>query len=221
MSDCKLSTSVPGGSRVKHICQYLQGVKDDGLTFKPSKDLQLHCYVDADLAGLWNYESNQDPVCIKSCTGYVMTLGGCPIQWSSKLQTKIALSTREAEYIALSQSMGELILLRRIMLEIITAMKLPGVQNLVIKSVVLKDNNGAITTATAVKMTPCTKHIAIKDHFFKSHINGGDNGITLAKIDNMHLQKADIFMKDWRVRILQTFASFCVDGKIVGVLDTV
>jgi hypothetical protein len=42
--------------------------------FKPSNDLELDCYVDADFAGLWNYESDQDPVCIKSRTGYVMTL---------------------------------------------------------------------------------------------------------------------------------------------------
>jgi hypothetical protein len=36
---------------------------------------------------------------------YVMTLGGCPIHWNSKLQTEIKLSMTEAEYIALSQAM--------------------------------------------------------------------------------------------------------------------
>jgi hypothetical protein len=46
---------------MKHICCYLQGVNDNGLTFKPNHDLQLDCYVDANFAGLWNYESNQDP----------------------------------------------------------------------------------------------------------------------------------------------------------------
>jgi hypothetical protein len=120
-------------------------------------------------------------------------LGGCPIQWNSKLQTEIALSTTEAEYIALSQSMRELIPLRRLLLEIVTEMKLPGVQDSVVKSTVFEDNNGAIATATAVKMTPRTKHIAVKYHFFKSHVNDG-NGITLAKIDT-NLQKADIFTK--------------------------
>jgi hypothetical protein len=69
---------------------------------QPSPNLNLGCYVDANFAGLQNYESNQDPVCVKSRTGYVMTLGGCPIQWSSKLQTEIAFSTTEAEYITLS-----------------------------------------------------------------------------------------------------------------------
>jgi hypothetical protein len=122
-----------------------------------------------------------------------MTLGGCPIQWNSKLQTKIALSTTESEYIALSQAMRELIPLQRLLLEMATAMKLPGIKGVVIKSTVFEDNNGAITTATAVKMTPRTKHIAVKYHFFKSHINER-NGISLAKIDT-NLQKADIFTK--------------------------
>jgi hypothetical protein len=149
--------------------------------------------VDADFAGLRNYESDQDPVCVKSRTGYVMMLGGCPIQWNSKLQTEIALSTTESEYIALSQAMRELIPLRRLLLEIVTAMELPGINNSIIKSTVFEDNNGAITTATAVKMSPRTKHIGVKYHFFKSHVNE-KTGISLSKIDT-NLQKADIFTK--------------------------
>jgi hypothetical protein len=78
-------------------------------------------------------------------------------------------------------------------LEIVTAMSLPGVMNSVIKSTVFKDNNGAISTATAIKTTPHTKHIAVKYHFFKSHINDR-TGISLTKIDT-NLQKEDIFTK--------------------------
>jgi hypothetical protein len=179
---------------VKHICRYLQGVKDNDLMFKPSNDLQLDCYVDADFSGLWNYESDQDPVCVKSRTGYVITLGGCLSQWNSKLQTEIAFSTAEAEYIALSQqAMQELIPLRWLLLEIVTAMTLPRVTYSLIKSTVFEDNNGAIATVTAMKMTPPTKHIVVKYHFFKSHIDAG-TGISLSKIDT-NLQKADIFTK--------------------------
>jgi hypothetical protein len=193
---CARFTHCPRASHeegVKHICRYLQGVQDNGLTFQPTADLTLNCYVDADFAGLWNHENDQDPVCVKSRTGYVMTLGGCPIQWSSKLQTEIALSTTEAEYIALSQSMRELLPLRRLLLEIVQAMKLPGVTNSMIKSTVFEDNNGAIATAKSVKMTPRTKHIGVKYHFFKSHI-GEASGISLDKIDT-NLQKADILTK--------------------------
>jgi hypothetical protein len=72
-------------------------------------------------------------------------------------------------------------------------MNLPEMKGTVIKSTVFADNNGAITTATAVKMSTRTKHIAVKYHFFKSHLHEG-SGISLSKIDT-NLQKADIFTK--------------------------
>jgi hypothetical protein len=39
--------------------------------------------------------------------GYTICYAGCPMIWSSKIQTEIALSSTEAEYIALFQSMRE------------------------------------------------------------------------------------------------------------------
>ena len=96
---------------IKHIAHFLQGVlqAQQGLTFKVTGDLHLDCYVDASFAGLWGYEDDQDPVCVRSRTGHVMTLGDCPMHWTSKLQTEQALSTTEAEYIALAQSLREFI----------------------------------------------------------------------------------------------------------------
>jgi len=67
--------------------------------------LALDYYVDADFAGLWNIENESDPVCIKSRTsGYVLLFGGCPLTWASMLQSEIALSTLEAEYISIIYS---------------------------------------------------------------------------------------------------------------------
>ena len=71
----------------------------------PFTKFQVDCYVDTDFAGLWNVEPGQDPVCVKSRTGYLIMFMGCTLTWVSKLQTQIALSTMESEYIALSQSM--------------------------------------------------------------------------------------------------------------------
>ena len=111
----------------------------------------------------------------------------------SKLQTEIALRTIEAEYIALSQVMRELVPMRRLLLEIAAAMKLGGGETAVIKFTVFEDNNGALTTSNAINMTPCTKHICVKYHFFKNDC-GQDSGITLVKADTL-LQKKDIFTK--------------------------
>lgn len=94
---------------VKHIYRYLQGVKENRLLLSPTNDLTLDCYVDANFAGTYGYKDDQDPICVKSRTGFVLTLGGCPIAWSSKLQSEIALSTNKAKYIALSQALRDLL----------------------------------------------------------------------------------------------------------------
>jgi hypothetical protein len=57
---------------------------------------------------LYGVEDSQDPIGVKSRTGYVLLLADCLFLWVSKIQTEIALSTMKAEYIALSQSMKDL-----------------------------------------------------------------------------------------------------------------
>ena len=111
----------------------------------------------------------------------------------SKLQTEIALSTLEREYIALSQGMRYLLPMRRFLQEIGTEMNLDFAKPAMIHSTIFEDNNGALGLATAPKLTPRTKHIGVKYHWFKSHI-GEDKGILITKV-NTKLQKADIFTK--------------------------
>ena len=62
-----------------------------------------------------------------------------------------------------------------------------------VKSTVFEDNNGALQLALSHKLTPRTKHIAVKYHFFKSKI-GGDKGITIKRVDSVE-NVADIFTK--------------------------
>jgi hypothetical protein len=69
-------------------------------------------------AGLWGVEYDQDTTSVKSRTGFLIMFMNCPLLWVSKLQTQIALSTMEAEYIALSSAMRELIAIREILKEI-------------------------------------------------------------------------------------------------------
>ena len=74
--------------------------------------------MDADFAGLWGSENDQDPVSVKSRTSYLIMFMGCPLLWVSKLQTQIALSTMESEYITLSQAMRDVICIRKVLKEI-------------------------------------------------------------------------------------------------------
>ena len=51
------------------------------------------------------FDDTDDADNVMSRTGFVIMYANCPIYWVSKLQTEIALSTAEAEYIALSQAL--------------------------------------------------------------------------------------------------------------------
>ena len=83
--------------------------KDKGIIFKPEKNKGIQCYVDADFAGCWNSMDAENVANVLSRSGYVIMYAGWPLVWSSKMQKDIALSTTEAEYIDLSQSMQEFI----------------------------------------------------------------------------------------------------------------
>jgi len=65
---------------VKRIARYLEGSRTrQGLILKPESNLSLAMYADADFAGLWTAEDHDDPICVRSCTGCAITLGGVPI----------------------------------------------------------------------------------------------------------------------------------------------
>jgi hypothetical protein len=62
--------------------------------------------VDADFRGLWDMVTAEDsPITAKLRTGYVAMYAGCLIIWASQLQTEIALSTTEVEYLAMSTAL--------------------------------------------------------------------------------------------------------------------
>ena len=94
---------------VHRIVRYLATTRENGLKLKPDKSVGLKCYVDADFTGNCNSVEGSNPASVLSRTGYIVTYAKCPVIWSSKLQTEIALSTTEAEYIALLQALREVI----------------------------------------------------------------------------------------------------------------
>ena len=86
-----------------------------------------------------------------------------PIHWVSKLQTEIALSTAEAEYIALSQALREVIPMMEMMKELHRTFPLEiTIPNF--NCTVHEDNQSCISMANRQKFSPRTKHIALKYH---------------------------------------------------------
>ena len=82
---------------------------------------------------------SEDPENILSRTGYIIYHAGCPIHRVSKLQTEIVLSTTEAEYITLSQSMRDVIPLMNLLDEFSKVVKVTNVPPK-IKCMVFEDN---------------------------------------------------------------------------------
>ena len=75
------------------------------MAYTPDPTKGIEVYVDADFVGGWDPGDAMNADNVYSRNGYVIWYAGCPIYWQSKLQTEIALSTAEAEYIALSQAL--------------------------------------------------------------------------------------------------------------------
>ena len=158
----------------------------------------LDCYVDADFAGLWPHEDKQDPTCVKSRTGYVLSVANCPIVWKSTLQSSIALSTSESEYNALSTAMREVLPLKDLVETIQFSIGISEDRPIIIKTKVWEDNDACRTLAgwEPGRSTSRTKHYAIKLHWFRSHIwpQNKNSRIKVRRVSSI-LQKADLMTK--------------------------
>ncbi len=98
------------GKAILYLVRYLKKTCNLGLKFKPDPKKGFECYCDADFSGNWNKEfASVDPSTAKSQSGWIIFYAGCPISWASKLQSQVALPTTEAEYIAMSQSLRDVI----------------------------------------------------------------------------------------------------------------
>jgi len=93
---------------VKWIFRYLKGTLNAHLEFGGNGILTG--YVDSDFGGDLDKR--------RSLTDYVFTLGGCAISWKSTLQSTVALSSTEAEYMAITKAIKEAIWLKAFLGEI-------------------------------------------------------------------------------------------------------
>ena len=179
---------------LKRIGRYLKSTRDRGLIFNPSGEkLKIDCYPDADFAGLYGHEVTSDPASVKSRTGYVINVADCPVLWQSKLQTETALSTMEAEVVALAHSCRELFPVIDMVSELGPALGLP-VGETTMNVSIHEDNAGALILAETLppQFTPRSKHYAIKTVWFREQIVM--RGIKLVKIDTIE-QLGDMFTK--------------------------
>ena len=159
---------------VKWILKYLKGTTNQALCFGGS-NVSLQGYVDVDIAG--------DRDNRRRTTRYVFTVGGTTISWVSKIQSVVALSTTEAEYVAATEASKEMIWLQRFMGEL-------GKEH--DKGTLYSDSQSAIHLAKNSAFHSRTKHIQLKYHFIRSVLEDGQ-----LKLEKIHTSQnpADMLTK--------------------------
>lgn len=120
--------------------------------------------MDADCAG--------DLDNMRSTTGYVFTLAGGLMSWKSTLQSTVALSTTEAEYMAAIEVAKETIWLQRLVGEM-------GLMHM--QSELHCDNQSAIHLAKNQVYHSRTKHIDVRHHYIREVVASGE--VCLQNID--------------------------------------
>ena len=159
---------------VQNIVRYLMGTQDKGMIITPNGSPTLEMFADAEFGGSWDKATAEDdPSTARSRIGYVIRYAGVPIVWVSKLATEICLSTCEAEYVALSESLRSAIPLMQLLDECYDRDLIPKPDATQVRCKVFEDNAGALELAKVQKLRPRTKHLNVKYHHFRSFVQSG------------------------------------------------
>jgi hypothetical protein len=97
---------------------------------------------------------------------------GCPVLWASQLQLVFALSTTEAEYVAFSTALRDIIPVMNLLKEMADQGH-DMVNTPTIKCKLFEDNSRALEQATTAKYRPRTRHINAAWHHFRSYVASG------------------------------------------------
>lgn len=146
---------------LKRVMRYVKGTLDLNLVYRKSGSSSkvLQAYVDADWGG--------DTLSRKSTSGYLIQLFGNTVLWCSKKQGCVALSSTEAEYVALSQCVMECCWLKNI----ISELGIVNDESLTVQ--VFEDNRSAIFVANNTEQPKRLKHIDIRYHFVQEKVHSG------------------------------------------------
>jgi hypothetical protein len=137
-------------SKALYICRYLRGTSSYRLTYDGKSGQGIVACTDSDWAS--------DPHKRRSQTGYFIRLAGGAISWTSRAQKTIALSSTEAEYMALSDCSRQVVWMHSLFGELDTYLKpIP----------ICGDNQGSIFIASNPVTEKRSKHIDIRYHYIR------------------------------------------------------
>jgi hypothetical protein len=124
-----------------------------GVGMKPTGG-SIEGFCDSDWAGCVDTQ--------RSTSRFVWMMNGGAVCWRSKLQTIVALSSTEAEYVGATPAVQEVIWLRDLLCELKMTDSSPSILNM--------DNRGATILTHGTGDSHRTKHIDIRYHFIRSHV---------------------------------------------------
>ncbi|KAJ9539132.1 hypothetical protein OSB04_031865 [Centaurea solstitialis] len=162
-------------SAVKRILRYLKGTPDFGLWYPKDSGFELIAYTDSDHAGC---KLNR-----KSTSGACQFLGDKLVSWSSRKQNCVSLSTTEAEYVAAACCCSQVLWMKTQLADFgYTMHRIP----------IYCDSKSAIQITANPVQHSRTKHIDIRYHFIKDHVEKGNIELYFVESD---YQLADLFTK--------------------------
>jgi len=158
----------------KRVLRYLKHTTECGLVYrKTGEDIQG--FLDAD----WGASIDDR----RSYTGYVFCMARAAVSWESRKQRSVALSSTEAEYMALSECAKEAVLLRRFMDEVFNRKE---------EITIFNDNQGAGMLSKNPVYHNRTKHVDIRYHFVRDAVLNGEVVVKYMRTEEM---PADVLTK--------------------------
>lgn len=158
------------------MLRYVKGTLNLGIFYAYGESTKLVGYSDSD----WG----RDPEERKSTTGYVFYLSSTTFTWACKKQPIVALSSCEAEYVAISFTICEAIWLRNLLTSLNHTQE--G------STLILVDNMSAIKLSKNPTQHGRSKHIDTRFHFLRDHVK--QKTVELVYCHTKE-QVADIFTK--------------------------
>jgi histone deacetylase 1/2 len=184
---------------MRRLVGYLKYEATHGLVFLVPEDLTIIGYVDSDYAS--------DKSTRKSTTGYLLTMGGCLVSWSSKAQPAVTLSSTEAEYVAASILGTEIKFLSMLLDELMIEYPKPPLMK--------EDNTGAIHIMYNEQVGQRTKHIDITWHHVRDMIRWEQLMVEYLRSGE---NPSDIMTKNTKEAIFQKHAPRIKNGVLTVVL---
>jgi hypothetical protein len=161
---------------VKRVFRYLRATLDLGILYRPDQHSALELFSDTDWAN--------SPDDRRSVTGYLSMLAGGVVTYNSKKQPTTALSSMEAEYMALSSAVREALWLRSITTELGYTPSLP--------THISVDNRSTIAYAENSGFHALSKHIDVRHHHIRENLTSHEVSVSYCPTAE---NTADIFTK--------------------------